>query len=414
MGYVPGAQRCNPFGAPGSSTQFGTWYIDPRTAEQLLADRRAGRPMPWHGKPLLDNLRVTFKLWQARRHPAACAVCAGIWGPAGPPGAFEDYVALYPALAHGAKRHLTLPWTPGLTVAGVAARATRSEHHVRRVIAGGVLAATKVDGRLHVTRTDATRWVARGCPNGDGERSWIALATASKQYLFSVRELRRHIAAGRLVSKLGTDGAAKGIEYVLRQQCARLRETQGFTEDEAARRVGVSVERLRVLLDGLAWRRAEGIPLVTVQAAIKRRESCEGVVLAEAAALIGAPLAWVKARKRDGTVRIAQARWDRRRQYLTAPMLARLREAWRRGTSAAAPPPAADWLLLGEAAQEACVSPTTLMRWYHDGELERREVSGRHRFHREAVRARARRYWAGARFHRAMRPAWLVATDAHR
>ena len=31
MGYVPGAVRCNPFGVPGPSTQFGTWYIDPKT-----------------------------------------------------------------------------------------------------------------------------------------------------------------------------------------------------------------------------------------------------------------------------------------------------------------------------------------------------------------------------------------------
>ncbi len=117
MGYVPGAVRCNPFGVPGPSTQFGTWYIDPKTAGRLLADRRAGRPMPWHGKPLLDNLRVTYKLWAQRRHPATCATCAAIWGEAGPPADFEDYVARYPALAHGAKRHLTLPWSPGLTVA---------------------------------------------------------------------------------------------------------------------------------------------------------------------------------------------------------------------------------------------------------------------------------------------------------
>lgn len=414
MGYVPGAVRCNPFGVPGPSTQFGTWYIDPQVAERLLADRRAGRPMPWHGKPLLDNLRVTYRLWQQRRHPAGCATCAEIWGEAGPPQDIEDYIARYPALAHGAKRHLTLPWTPGLTAAEVAAQAGRSEAHVRRAIASGVLAATAAEapvaGVLYVSRTDATRWIARKCPNGDGERSWIALETACRQYLFTSQELRRYVAEDRLQHKVGTAGAMRGTVYVLRQQCTQLRETLGFSEEEAARRVGVgvSVERLRVLLDGLTWRRAEGIPLVTVQAAIKRRESQEGHTLEEAAELLGVALAWVKARKRDGTVRVSRARWDRRRQYLSAPMLERLRQALQR------PAPQADlvgagWLRLGEAAMEAGVSAATVLRWANDGELARRPAPSGSRYHREAVRARARRYWVRVRFHRAAPPAWLAA-----
>jgi len=408
MGYVPGAVRCNPFGVPGPSTQFGTWYIDPKTAGRLLADRRAGRPMPWHGKPLLDNLRVTYKLWAQRRHPATCATCAAIWGEAGPPADFEDYVARYPALAHGAKRHLTLPWSPGLTVAEVAAQAGRSQAHVRRAIHNGVLAAAPVDGQLHATRTDATRWIARGCPSGDGEKSWVAVETACRQYLFTPRELQRHIAEGRLQHKEGTAGAMRGTVYVLRQQCAQLRETQGFSEEEAARRVGVTVERLRVLLEGLTWRRAEGIPLVTVQAAIKRRESQEGHTLEEAADLLGVPLAWVKARKRDGTVRVAQARWDRRRQYLSGPMLERLRAALCQPAAPAAPA-GEDWLRLSEAASEAGVSTATLLRWADDGELARKQAPSGYRYHREAVRARARQYWATVRFHRAVPPSWLAA-----
>lgn len=408
MGYVPGAVRCNPFGAKGPSTQFGTWYIDPQTAQRLVADRRAGRPMPWHGKPLMDNLRVTYRLWQQRRHPPGCAACAEIWGRQGAPETFDDYLARYPALAQGAKRHLTLPWSPGLTLAEVAAQAARNQQLVRRAITNGVLAASAVKGQLYVTRTDATRWIARGCPSGDDEKSWIALATACRQYLFTERELRRHIALGRLRSKVGANGAMRGIEYVLRQQCAQLRETLGFTEEEAARRVGVSVERLRVLLDGLTWRRAEGIPLVVVQAAIKRRDSQEGPTLKEAAALLGVPLSWVKARKRDGTVRVSQARWDRRRQYLSAPMLERLREALRHPAPRAALPDAG-WLRLGDAALEAGVSMATIQRWAHDGDLEQRQASGGGRYHRESVRAQARRYWLQVRFHRARPPAWLAA-----
>ncbi|PND30184.1 hypothetical protein C1I89_29900 [Achromobacter pulmonis] len=407
MGYVPGAVRCNPFGARGPSTQYGTWYIDPQAADRLVADRRAGRPMPWHGKPLLDNLRITYRLWQQRRHPPGCRACAEIWGEQGAPADFDDYLARYPALAQGAKRHLTMPWSPGLTVAETAAQAGRSPQHVRRAIANGVLAASPVEGVLRVTRTDATRWIARHCPSGDGEKSWIAVSTACRQYLFTERELRQHIAGGRLRSKVGTEGAMRGIEYVPRQQCAQLRETQGFTEEEAARRVGVSVERLRALLDGLAWRQAEGIPLATVQAAIKRRDSQEGHTLEEAAELLGVPLAWVKARKRDGTVRVSQVRWDRRRQYLSAPMLERLREALRRPAPQASLP-SGDWLRLGDAALEAGVSAATIQRWANDGELERREAIGGHRYHREAVRARARRYWVQVRFHRARPPAWLA------
>jgi len=81
MGYVPTAIRCNPYGTQAPSTQFGTWYIDKTVADTLVADRRAGRPMPWHGRPLLENLRVTYKLWKARQHPRSCKSCAEIWGP---------------------------------------------------------------------------------------------------------------------------------------------------------------------------------------------------------------------------------------------------------------------------------------------------------------------------------------------
>lgn len=80
LGYVPTAMRCNPYGTGQKSTQFGTWWIDPTVAEQLIADRHAGRPMPWHGMALTDNLRATYALWQERKHPAACKTCQTIWG----------------------------------------------------------------------------------------------------------------------------------------------------------------------------------------------------------------------------------------------------------------------------------------------------------------------------------------------
>jgi hypothetical protein len=129
LGYVPSAVRCNPYGTKGPSTQFGTWFIDPVVAERLIADRHAGRPMPWHGKPLEDNLRITFKLWQSRQHPSGCKTCAEIWGKGDAPNQFEDYAKRYPPLAHGAKRHLTMPWSPGLTLDEVARKAGCDRAH---------------------------------------------------------------------------------------------------------------------------------------------------------------------------------------------------------------------------------------------------------------------------------------------
>src|SRR3546814_12855654 len=57
MGYVPSAVHCTPAVSSTSSSKWGTWYIDKAAADRLVKDRQAGRPMPWHAKPLLDNLR---------------------------------------------------------------------------------------------------------------------------------------------------------------------------------------------------------------------------------------------------------------------------------------------------------------------------------------------------------------------
>lgn len=405
MGYVPTAVRCNPYGK-GPNTKFGTWFVSPETAKKLIADRRAGRPMPWHGKPLADNMKITFKLWEQRKHPAECAVCAGIWGKKGAPKTFEDYAARYPALAHGAKRHLTRPWTPGMTLDEVAKHAKRTRAQVLQAINNGVLTSTLVKGRRYVSRTDATRWVARKCPTGEGAKSWIALATAAKLYMFTVRELRQLIAKGKLKSKTGTEGAMRGIVYVLRQQCAELREKTGFTEQEAARRLGVTVPRLRVLLEGVDWRKAKRIPLVTVHAVKKRLDSREGHDLDEAARELGTTLEWVEARIADGTVRIARAKWDRRRRYLSAPMMARLREALAEPAQRKKLPK--DAIGLGDAALDAGVSTTTVMRWAEEGEVSRTMTHRGWRYQQRSVRARARRHWESVRVHRATPPAWLV------
>jgi hypothetical protein len=417
LGYIPTAVRCNPFGLGIHSTKFGTWFVDAKVARKLVADRRAGRPMPWWGKPEPCNLRVTWKLLQKRRHPASCKTCAQIWGPKGSPRTYDDYAVRYPPIAHGAKRHLTRKWNPGLSPDEVAKHCGRSVSAVIAAIHNGMIEATRTGWRYYVTRTDATRWKARRCPMGGNYKSWISLATARKQYSFTLTQLRTFIAGGQLRSKVGTDGAMRGITYVARNQCAQLRARIGFTEAETAKRAGVSIARVRTLLKGVDWRGAEGIPLETVQAVIKRLESREGYTIEEAAARLRTSVQWIHERKLDGTIRLSRAKWDRRRLHITKPMFRRLKEALRKPVRHERFGP--DWLLLSKAANEAGVAAATILPWTEDGELDRRRSLQGWRYQRKAVRARARRYWKSVRFHRAVPPDWLrppialIASSTH-
>ena len=406
LGYVPTALRCTPYGSRSRGTKFGTWWIDRKFAAKLIADRRAGRPMPWWGKPEPCNLRVTWKLLQKRKHPASCATCAQIWGKKGRPTSYEDYAERYPALAFGAKRHLTRKWTLGLTIDQVAELTGRSRWLVRLAITNKVLPAKK-DGRcFYITRTDATRWKARKCGVGDRQISWISLSNGQKLYQFSLKQIRAFIADGKLRSKIAVGGPMRGHTYVLQIQLSRLREKIGFTEAAAARRLKLSITRLRKLLKGVNWRGAARIPLDTVNAVAKRKYSQDtGLTIDEAAKKLGVTFEWVHERVIDGTIRILRGKWDRRRTYITQPMFERLKAA------KAAPKKAADlgpdWLFLSEAAREIGVSTSMVVRWNDDGELAHRESPAGKRYHRRTCRTRARRYWKTQRLHRAMPPAWL-------
>jgi hypothetical protein len=413
MGYIPSTVRCTPFGGSAGSTQFGTWYISQEQADKLLADRKAGRAMPWHGKPLADNLKVTYKRWTLRQHPQSCETCRKIWGEPGAPSSFEEYEKRYSPLDRGAKKHLTMVWTPGISVAEVATCCGVAESRVKEAIDNGALTASTHDGEVYVTRTAATRWKARKCPTGDNDMSWMSLEYASKTYLFTVAEIKALIADGTLKSKTGEAGAQRGVVYVLRNQCAEVRARIGFTEEVAAKRVGVTVERFRVLLEGVNWRKEEGIPLDTVRAVIKRLESRQGYTLEECAAEVGMPLKWVKDRVADGTVRVARAKWDRRRLYMTEPMLQRLRESAQRPYESK-DLDASNWMRLGEAAREAGVSASTLCNWVEEGCITRQMASNGWRYQKEDVRARARLYWQTNRRVRAKPPAWLAAEGRER
>jgi len=413
-GYIPTAVRCNPYGTRERSTQFGTWYIAPKTARRILADRRAGRPMPWWGKPEPGNLKVTWTLWRRRQHPAACNTCRAIWGPAGAPATWDDYARRYPPLAHGAKRHLTQRWHPGLTVAALAREARVPLTTPLRAIRAGVLRARRIPGErgYRISRLDATRWKARHCPTGASPKSWLAIPTACRQYHFTAAELRRWIRAGRVRSRRGVAGPQRGHLYVARQQVRELRDELGYGEAQAARLVGVSVVRLRVLLRGLEWRPAPRIPAEVVHAAQRRQASANGRTLAEAARDLGKSLAWVRNEIVAGTFRVLRTRWNRNRLYVSAPMFKRLQRVARRPVRRVRF--SAEWLLVSDAAVLAGVSSTTVQKWADAGQVRWRfHPSYRHRrYHRRSVKARARRYWTTVRFKRATPPAWLQAEAA--
>lgn len=410
MGYIDTAIRCQTYGTRGPSTQYGTWYVAARVAAQLVEDRRLGNPMPWHGKPMLDNLRATFKQWQRRRHPSTCETCSQIWGPAGPPVSFDDYARRYPPLDHGAKRHLSRQWSPGLTIPGVARLCACSVRTVERAIGAGVLPAEQVGHVIYIARSDATRWKARRCPIGDRQLSWLSMAAAAKRYGFGEAELEALIAHGTFTSKVGEHGAMRGITYVLRQQCADHRRKNGYTLDEAAKKLRISHDELHVLLDGVNWRGKTGIPADTIDAMRKRIKSRSGYTFEEAAALLGTNVAWIVEQRDKGIFRVLKTRWNDRRPYLSAAMLERLRDALAQPEQPE--PLSEDWLRLGEAAIEAGVSINTLAKWAEQGELDRRASSSGWRYHRNAVRVRAREYWKSARLHRAVQPDWLQLESA--
>lgn len=412
LGYVPTAIRCNPFGTRSHSTQFGTWWIDPKIVKKLTADRRAGRPMPWWRKPEPHNLKVTFRLWKKRRHPDHCATCREIWGKDGAPATFEDYMRRYPPLEHGAKRHLTRHWNDGPTVQQLAREVNMTPQVVGYAIRVGVLRARKVAGVLHVTRTDATRWKARNCPTGRGTHSWIEFGEACRFYGFSRRQLQALIRGGQIGTRIGTKGPQRGRRYVLRQQCREFRETAGWPAAEAARRLGITVARLHTLAREADWRARDRFSVDVINTIRKRMDSEAGVTIAAAARKLRKSVRWVEREIANGTARVLRTPFKKNRRYLSLPMFRRLEKAARK-------PPArirrrsSEWLLVSDASNLAGVSSTQVQRWSDLGEVRTiLQEHGFRRFHRRSVMARARRYWTTeVRFKRATPPAWLTSTS---
>jgi hypothetical protein len=408
QGRVPTAIKCQPIGTREHNAADGVWYIEGKLAKKLVADRRAGRRMPWMGMPDPHNLKVTFRLWTTRQHPKACATCRDIWGPTGAPKTFAEYSARYPPLLHGAKKHLTRVWLPGLRLSELSREVHISAATIAYAIRTGALRGRRWKRCIYVSRLDATRWKARKCPTGASDRSWMSLRFVAKQYGFTRAELEGHITAGRLKLKVGDKGPQRDIRYVLKQQVRELRDELGFTEAAAARRVGVSIARLRVLLRGTEWRPAPRIPFDVVTTCIKRQESAEGETIPEVARILGKTTAWVEREIAAGTVRVLRNRWNAHRRYITFDQFKKLCDV------ALHPPDrfrwSKDWLLSSDAALLAAVSSTQIVRWSDEGDIKTRTRGSFRRYHRRSVMVRARRYWTSeVRFKRAVPPAWLQA-----
>lgn len=404
-GLVPTAVRCFPVGVGGASSPNGVFYLDPKVAQQLIEDRRAGKPMPWFGQPDPGNLKVTWKLYEQRRHPDSCKKCVEIWGAPGAPKNVHDFETRYPSLELGAKRHLTFRWDPGHTVAEMAARAKVPEVVVHLAITSGTLQAS--GEQPYITKTDAARWIARRCPTGEGSRSWITPEDAERDYSFTKPDLDSLISAGRINVKTRSSPTSPSSPLrVCRQQCSDLRNDLGYSLKQAATMLGVPITRAQELLDGLNWRKAAGFTLAAINSARQRLESAEGYSIAAAADLVGKPVGWVEEQILCGVIHVSKPTWSQR-IYVAAPMLARLRIAAKTEPSPELPPP--DWISLSAVATMAGVSTGTVSLWKRQGKLTPMPGPSGDRYDPKQVRDQARIHWCSARYSRPVLPAWLDA-----
>jgi len=407
MGYVPQAIQCNIYGANSEKATQGAWYVPSHVAQALVADRHAGRPMPWHGKPMLDNLRQSYRTWLRKRHKDDCEGCKAIWGPDGPPKTFEDYCARYPALSFGAKRHLTFSFKPSLSIAALAREADCARKTVQLAIDNGVLRATGKP--LRISRIDATRWIARKKPHGAGKSSWIAKDTAFKWYGLDRGTVDAAIAAGTLRTQRITNGPKYGEIFVSRQQCRELRDAIGFTVDDVAKKLTLSVERVRDVLQGLDWRGGDRLSPSVVDAIEKRLEAKHSFTVDAVAQRLGKSPEWVRARIEAGLVKTRRARWHPDRQILSARTVAELQSIAEAELPDRIP---RDWVYCQGATKIAGVSSGTLNGWVDDGTLPYRETPAGRRYDPAEVMRRAKQHWETGRQRRGGPPAWLASNAA--
>ena len=116
-------------------------------------------------------------------------------------------------------------------------------------------------------------------------------------------EFSREFFADNRIVKAELRSARKPREEELNRIRAEVRKLEyDGNPQEAAQRLGLTVAHFRHLLDGVDWRKAAKIPLITVDAVRKRMESRNGYSIEDAASRVGKTPQWVQERIEDGTI----------------------------------------------------------------------------------------------------------------
>ncbi len=214
ISMVPNALRVECRGGARSVT----WYVPGRTADGLIAQHRAGLPMPWHGKPLVDDLAATYRLWRVRKHPSACLKCHRIWGHVEPPASFEAYVDRYSRLSLGDKAHLTQLWAKLRPLAEAIEHLARLCGHDRVVeaIENGILPTIERDGQAWMDSRVIDEWSAAGYPQAlAGARPvWVLASTAAALSSVDLEQVLWLIENDEVQARMGSGPVSKGRLFV--------------------------------------------------------------------------------------------------------------------------------------------------------------------------------------------------------
>lgn len=407
LNLIPGALRIRADGVGMPNTRHGTWFVPRDLADRLVADRRAGLPMPWHGAALPDNLKSTWHKWQARKHSASCSRCGEIWGEYGAPATLEAFCRRYPLLGPDEKRHLTKIEYDGMTIARVADVAGLSRSSVERAIQDGYLAAVTVPGGKRVTREQFDAW-----RSGRGRRSrseeWMTREDAMRVFAFSEKEMALWIAAMRISTSF-TDRRT----LVSKADCHDVRRETGYSFDEALACLCARGSALMREIKALHLDPEQPIPAEVIEniRATRRKTSVASYYsFGEAALALGVDVAWVEARRDDGTIVVRKSPAAGGDTVITGRMLARMRRVLDGiDTRKVVPLSRPGWSRLAAAAMLAGVSIGTIQNWNKDGRLVFEDRPMGRYYEDQSVKAVARKYWASARHVRRQPPGWLVA-----
>lgn len=222
----------------GIGTHRGVWYLDAHVAAQIIADAKAGRKLPWHGKPIPDNQRAMWRKWQERKH-RGCRRCAEIWrGRA--PKTFEAFCARYAQLTLGEKRHVTIDrsqrrggstgWRARgsvvgrmrgagiITVSHAAAALQQPTKWVRRILRTGILEPAGIVrdalGGEAVRITPIGMAMLRGIATGEAAKhmgQWVGVHLAAQTAGVSITTVHHWRQRAELLTRPG----ARGLEFEL-------------------------------------------------------------------------------------------------------------------------------------------------------------------------------------------------------